>query len=220
MISKSTLVLALWLSPIFALQAAFAQFPSAADSGGPVAVGQAMAHKDDSGRVAIVQAPAVAPQGGGVIQLSAFGWLEPYVDSIVQALLGLGLAWLGKSKYTQWMDESSRQALESFTKNAASSLIADGFVKMENKAVTVHSAALAQQAAEASTRVPDALKRFGITPEVMAQKIIDAIPQTPAGAAIVAQAHDSANDPRPESAPSFQNPPPKTADWPPTTGSA
>lgn len=210
------------LAPAFAFCAALAflhhpvlaQFPAvtsdtgaqAQQVGGPVAVGQQMAQRDDGGRVAIVQAAAVSQQGGGVIQLSAFGWLEPYVDTIVQALIAAGLAWLGKSKYTQWMDETARDALETFLKNSASSLIADGFVQMRGKSVQVSDAAVVREVSAANARIPDALKRFGITPDVLAAKIVDAIPQTPAGAAIVASSHQDA--------------PAKSSDWvPPTTGS-
>lgn len=160
---------------------------------GPVAVGQQQLTKDESGKVALIQAPA-APSGG-IIQLSAFGWLEPYVDSVVQALLLAGLAALGKSKYTQWMDQSARDALATFTKNTASSLIADGFVRMAGKTVTVSNAALANEVNTAADRIPDAMKRFGLTPASVAQKIVDAIPQTPAGAAIVATAHTPPDNP-------------------------
>lgn len=185
---------------------ASAQFPNSLTvgttpvPGGPVAVGQEMAHRSDDGRVTIVQAP---PASGGVIQLSAFGWMEPYVDSIAQGLLGLGLAWLARSKYTQWMDQSARDALEAFTRNTASSLIADGFVHMEGKTISVHGAALASEANTAAERIPGALKRFGLTPGAVKQKIVDAIPQTPAGAAMVAASHS-----------------PQLAGWPPTAPSA
>lgn len=173
--------------------AALAQFPAKHPDGvempgGPVAIGQQMMQTDEShpGKVALVQS---APPSGGIIQLSAFGWLEPYVDSVVQALILAGLAALGKSKYTQWMDQSARDALGTFVKNTASSLIADGFVRMKDKTVEVSSAALATEVSTAADRIPDAMKRFGLTPGAVAQKIVDAIPQTPAGAAIVATAH-------------------------------
>jgi hypothetical protein len=179
----------LWLFATTPYSTAIAQF-NESSPGGPIAIGQVSAQVDQQGRVAIIQAPApAAAQGGGIIQLSAFGWLQPYVDSVVQALLAAGLAWIAKSKYTQWMDQSARDALETFSKNTASSLIADGFVKMQGKTVTVHSAALANEVNTAADRIPDAMKRFGLTPGVIAQKIVDAIPQTPAGAAIVAAAH-------------------------------
>lgn len=169
---------------VSAVSIARAQFP-----GGPVAVGQEMAHKDDAGKVTIVQAPPVAQPSGGVIQLAAFGWLEPYVDSLVQALIVAGFGWLGRKGYLNWADANARAALEAFAKNSASSLIADGHVAMQGKTVTVNNAALANEANTAATRIPDALKRFGITPDVLAAKIVDAIPQTEAGATIIANAH-------------------------------
>jgi hypothetical protein len=134
-----------------------------------------------------------------VIQLSAFGWLEPYVDTIVQALIVAFFGWIGKSKYSQWLDQSSRDALEAFVKNRASSLIADGAVRMQDKAVHVDNPLLYRAAAESASAIPDALKRFGLTPDVVAAKIVDAIPQTQAGAAIIATAHsdDAATAPVP-----------------------
>src|SRR6185312_10906582 len=113
---------------------------------GPVVIGQPlptqcdMEHPCSAPSAAPVVVARAAPSGG-LIQLSAFGWLEPYVDSVVQALILAGLSWLAKSKYTQWMDQSARDALATFTKNTASSLIADGFVRMQGKSVTVSSAA-------------------------------------------------------------------------------
>lgn len=163
---------------------------AAPQQGGPLAVGQAMAQRDpDTGKVAIIQAPAPAQTSGGVIQLSAFGWLQPYVDTLVQALIVAFFGWIGKSKYSQWLDQSGRDALEVFLKNRASSLIADGAVRLQGKAVHVDNGMLYRAANESSTAIPDALKRFNLTPDVIAAKIIDAIPQTTAGAAIVAAAH-------------------------------
>ena len=200
------LIFALALAATLSSPAA-AQFPG---PGGSVAVGQTMAQKDDTGKVAIVQSPAPS---GGVIQLSAFGWLQPYADTAVQALIVAFFGWIGKSKYSQWLDQSSRDALEVFLKNRASSLIADGAVRIQGKAVHVDSNLLYRAATEASSAIPDALKRFNITPDIVAAKIVDAIPQVPAGAAMVADAHkDDAADPetitdRPPSARVLSNPP-------------
>jgi len=195
---------------------AFAQFPASADTqqGGPVAVGQVAAQVDQQGKVAIIQAPPAPAEtkSGGVIALSAFGWLQPYVDTVVQGLIVVFFGWIGKSKYTQWLDQSSRDALETFVKNRASSLIADGAVRMQDKSVKVDNPLLYRAANEASTAIPDALKRFGLSPDVIAAKIVDAIPQTPAGAAIVAASHaedDSQPVPvtdRPSSAPQVATP--------------
>lgn len=177
------------------VHAQFAPPPdTTAKPGGPVAIGQVMAQPDPANpaKVTILQAPTLpAEQGGGLIQLKVFGWLEPYADALAQALIAAGFAWFMKSKYSTMLDETSRNALETFAKNRASSLIADGFVKMDGKTVDVHSAALGNEAAKAATMIPDALKRFGLTPDVVAAKIVDAIPQVAAGAAMVASAHSS-----------------------------
>jgi hypothetical protein len=142
------------------------------------------------GQMAIAPAPS-----GGIIRLAAFGWLEPYVDTLVQLLIAAGFSWFAKTKYGQMMDKESREALEMFLKNRASSLIADGAVAMEGKSIVVSNAALAAEANQAARVIPGALKRFGLTPEVVGARIIDAIPQVAAGAAIVSQAHAKAPPP-------------------------
>lgn len=172
------------------------------NAGGPVAMGQVSAQIDPQGRVTILQAPPIAPPpantNGGIINLSAFGWLQPYVDTLVQSLIVVGFGWFAKSKYGQMMDQSSRDALMTFAKNRASALIADGAVRMRGKTIDIHSAALATAANESKDAIPDAMKRFGLTPEAVAAKIVAAIPQTSAGAQIIANAH--AVDPDPPAA--------------------
>lgn len=183
---KLALVAAAFLALSLPATAQFAE----AQKGGPVSVGQVMAQVDPgSGKAVIVQAPAPAPVSGGVIQLSAFGWLQPYADTIVQALIVAFFGVIGKSKYSQWLDQSSRDAIEIFAKNRASSLIADGAVRLQDKAIHVDNNFLYRAARESATAIPDALKRFNLSPEVIAAKIIDAIPQTAAGAAIIASGH-------------------------------
>lgn len=173
---------------------ALAQFPSDKSAtttapAGPAVIGAAQAQVDPgTGKIAIVAAP-VQQKSGGIIHLSAFGWLAPYVDTLLQGLIALGFGILGKSKYSQWLDQSSRDALEVFLKNRASSLIAEGAVKISGKSVQVDNNLLYRAANEASTAIPDAMKRFNLTPDVVAKKIIAAIPQVPAGSVIVAEAN-------------------------------
>jgi hypothetical protein len=151
-------------------------------------------------QLAIGQGAIAAPApSGGIIRLAAFGWLEPYVDTLVQLLIAAGFSWFAKTKYGQMMDKESRDALETFLKNRASSLIADGAVAMEGKTVVVSNTALAAEVNQASKVIPGALKRFGLTPQVVGARIVDAIPQIAAGAAIVSQAH--AKSPPPSEAP-------------------
>jgi hypothetical protein len=134
---------------------------------------------------------AIAQQSsGGVINVGdAFGWFAPYVNSAVGALITVGLTWLTlllRTKLNVSIDDSMRQALETFLKNQASSLIADGAVKFQGTAVNVSSPALAAAANTALKLIPDTMAHFGLTPEVIAQKIIDAIPQNATAAAVVA----------------------------------
>lgn len=199
---------------------AAAQFPTGpgAPAGGPVAIGQMQAQKDEGGKVSIIQAPA--PAGGGLIQFSAFGWLEPYVDAAANALILALVGYMATALKTKWnidLDQGHRNALTTFLQNRAASLISDGAVKMQGKSVHVDNAMLARAASQASLAIPGVLKRFGLTPDVVAAKIVDAIPQTTAGAAIIADAHKDSPDPpvpvtdrappAPAAAPSFLIPP-------------
>jgi hypothetical protein len=164
--------------------------------GGPVAIGQAQLQKDDGGKVALISAPA--PPSGGLIQFSAFGWLEPYVDSAANALILALVGYMATVLKTKWnidLDQGHRNALTTFLQNRAASLISDGAVRMSGKSVQVDNAMLARAANQASLAIPGVLKRFGLTPDVVAAKIIDAIPQTTAGAAIIADAHKDSPEP-------------------------
>ena len=50
------------------------------------------------------------------------------------------------------------------------------------------NAALAESANEIMAVIPDAAARLGFTPDYLAKRIIDVIPQTAAGAAMIAAA--------------------------------
>jgi hypothetical protein len=83
--------------------------------------------------------------------------------------------------------------LTQWAQNQAASLIADGMVKMVGTKLHVDPMALEASANSGSNLIPDALAHWdldgpkGIEP--LKAKIVDTIPQTQAGAAIVAQAH-------------------------------
>lgn len=136
----------------------------------------------------------VEKRGGGVINIGqAFGdAVAPYVDAaanaLILALVGLALAWF-KQKTGLDVDQAHRDALVRALQNQAGSLIADGKVALQGKAIAVDNAALAKAANEALRSIPDAAKHFGLTPEYVAKRIVDAIPQTEAGAQVVAAAH-------------------------------
>ena len=131
----------------------------------------------------IVPAPKITEQGGGVINIGqAFSTiLAPYINAAVNALILAFVGWLGmilKNKFNVTIDEGHR----------AGSLIADGVVKMQGTRVTVPNAALAESANEIMAVIPDAAARLGFTPDYLAKRIIDVIPQTAAGAAMIAAA--------------------------------
>ena len=133
-------------------------------------------------------------ESGGVIDIGqALGpFLQPYVNAIVGSLLTALVSWvllILKNKLNVSIDDAHRQALLTALKNQAGSLIADGLVTVEKDGkITVPNAQLAQSANEIMAVIPDAAARLGFTPDYLAKRIIDTIPQTAAGAAIVAAA--------------------------------
>jgi hypothetical protein len=146
-----------------------------------------------------------APAGGIINVGQAFNAaVAPYVDAAVQAGIAALVSWLllGLQKKTGIaIDAGHRQALTTALQNQAGSLLADGMVKMAGVKVNVDSPALAKAANDALASIPDVEKHFGLTPEYVAARIIDTIPQIAAGAAMVAQAHATAGAPDPKPAP-------------------
>lgn len=142
--------------------------------------------------------PALAadtPHNGGFIDIGqAFSdAVAPYINALVQAGIAALIGWVAlkvKQRTGVEIDEGHRDALTRALQSEASSLIAKGEVKMDGVKVNVGSEALASAVQNLSKRVPDALNHFGLTPDVLAKRIVAAIPQTQAGAQIVAAAHD------------------------------
>lgn len=133
----------------------------------------------------VIVQPA-APSGGVINIGQALGpLLQPYVDAIVQALivtLAGWVVWILKSKLGINVDAGHRDALVAAAQRQASSLVADGFVKIEQGGkISVDNAALANAANAMLSAVPDAAKHFQIDdPQKMAGRIVDALPQVPA----------------------------------------
>lgn len=131
---------------------------------------------------------------GGIINIGqAFNEAAaPYIDAAVNALLlglvGFAAKWW-KDKTGTDLDKNLRDGLVRGLQNQAGSLLADGKVWMQDKTLQVNSPALAAAANNLLKSLPDAEKRFGLTPEFVKERIVDMIPQVSAGAAIVAQAH-------------------------------
>ena len=150
----------------------------------------------------VAEAALDAPgKGGGVINIGqAFGTVaQPYIDAIFNAMILAGVSYLGlvlKQRFGITIDQGNRDALTKFLENSAASLVADGAVKMQGTKITVSDAAMAAEANTALSRIPGALAHFGIdgptAQKIIEAKILDAIPQTAAGAQIVAAAHAAA----------------------------
>lgn len=136
--------------------------------------------------------PAAPVASGGTIDIGqAFSnAAAPYINAAVSSLIAAAMGWLFwllKTKLNVSIDAEHRDALTSFAQRQASSLVADGKVAIQGKAVTVDNAALANAANQALIMIPDVLKHFGITPNGIADRIKDAIPQVPAAAPAIAE---------------------------------
>ena len=134
----------------------------------------------------------VVPPSPGFLDVGqAFGTaVQPFVDAALQSVLAAGLAWLAyilKKKFDINITEGQRDAVQTWLTNQAASLIADGAVTIKDGKVSVNDDALMKHAHEYAQQIPDAAKFFGLTPERLAAKIVDKIPQVPAGAQLIAQ---------------------------------
>lgn len=135
----------------------------------------------------LVASPALAQ--GTIEGAQAFGWLQPYVNTAVSAVLLFGIGWgamILKTKFNLEIDAQQRDALHTFLARQASSLVADGFVKVDGLKINVPSDALAHAANAAGTAIPAALAHFNITPDKLQAMIVDKLPAVPAVAAVAA----------------------------------
>ncbi|MDA9511155.1 hypothetical protein XI09_42195 [Bradyrhizobium sp. CCBAU 11386] len=105
-----------------------------------------------------------------------------------------------KNKFNIDIEAKHREALTAFLNRQASSLVAKGAVKVQGLKVEVGSDALAVAANTALHAIPDALKFFGLTPEVLQKRILDLLPQQPAVSQAQAIALDVANPATPSKA--------------------
>jgi hypothetical protein len=143
------------------------------------------------GRKLILLAALVAVAGPALaetatVEVTQPGWLQ-YVNAGVSGLLALGLGWLGlilKNKWGIEIDAKQRELLAAFLSRQAASLVADGFVRINQLKVLVDHPALVAAARTALTAIPDALKHFGLTPDKLEAMIVDKIPVVPSVAAV------------------------------------
>lgn len=155
----------------------------------------------------------VAPEPKTITFWQLLGWTRPYVEAIAYALISVGVGWIAKRINANSTDTTLRDALTVFLQNRANSLIADGYVSLKQGGGGFHvnDTALANEVATASAAIPDAMKWFNLTPEVVKQKIIDAIPQTNTGAILAANAIVQEPVADPALAPEEERPSPSAA---------
>lgn len=131
------------------------------------------------------------PASSGIIKISQpfANWLQPYIDAIVNALILAAMGWVAQRYHAitgRDLDQKHRDALTAFAQRQASSLIADGMVAVTQGKITVPNAALATAANQAQVFIPNAMKHFGITPDEVANRVVDEIPRVAAGAQMLA----------------------------------
>lgn len=124
------------------------------------------------------------------------GSLKDILNSIATAaiasLVGWVL-WVIKSKFGVDLESQYRATLTQFLQRQASGLIAAGAVKLEGVKVEVQSELLAKAANTALQAIPDTMNYFKLTPDKIAEMIVDLIPKEPAVATAAAVALDAAN---------------------------
>lgn len=124
------------------------------------------------------------------------GSLQDVINGAVTALITAAvgwLAWLAKSKFNIDIEARHREALTAFLQRQASSLVAQGAVKLSGVKIEVQNQALADAANQALAMIPGALTFFGLTPQRLQAMIVDLIPKQPAVAQAQAVALDVAN---------------------------
>lgn len=148
----------------------------------------------------------VSPADAAIIDVGqAFGTaLQPYVDALVNAAIAALVGWvlyIVKDKFNVDIEARHREALTAFLQRQASSLVADGAVKLQGIKVEVKSEALALAADQALKAIPQALNFFGLTPARVRAMIVDMIPKEPAVAQAQAVAIDVQNPATPSTPP-------------------
>lgn len=132
--------------------------------------------------LAVISAVAPAYAEGVIDVGQAFNVaIAPYINAAVNAFIVAIIGWIAlkfKQKTGIDIEAGHRDAIARALQNQAGSLIADGMASVDKLGkVTVSSASLAQSVNDLMKSVPDAVKHFGITPDKIAQRIVDTIPQ-------------------------------------------
>lgn len=110
--------------------------------------------------------------------------LQPYLLAVVSVLATAIVGWLAellRRKFNLDIDAAHREALQTALTNGAGLLVGKAGGAIVGAKLDLKSAALAEAVNYVLQAVPDAVRHFGITPEVIAEKIQAKLPQVPAG---------------------------------------
>ena len=124
------------------------------------------------------------------------GSLQEIITDAATAGITVLVGWVAlvaRKKFNIDIEAQYRAALTAFLQRQASSLIADGAVKLNGVKITVQNDALAAAANTALAAIPGALKCFGLTPDRIQHMIVDMLPKQPSVAQAQAVAIDVAN---------------------------
>lgn len=146
--------------------------------------------------IATTAAAQTTPNTTVEIGSTLAGQLRDIMVTVVAGVTTAFLAWVSywvKQKFGIDIEARHREALTAFLNRQASALIAMGAVKLEGIKVDVKSEAVASLARMALTAVPDAMKFFNLTPQIVGDMIVDLIPKQPAVAQAQAVALDVKN---------------------------
>lgn len=134
---------------------------------------------------AILLAPAFGFLARGFAADSAvplapwFDIAAPYLAQFVAGLLSLALAWileLARRRLNLSIDAGHRAALETALANAAGLLVARGGAALAGRSVDVRMPEVATAIGYVQRGAPDALKRFGLGPEDIRDKVFAKVP--------------------------------------------
>jgi hypothetical protein len=122
--------------------------------------------------VAFVLVPVLAHAQDTTVHVgeTAYDLFTSYIAVLATAVV-LGLAYLAKRFVGVQLDQSNRDALQTFLTNAAGALVAKYGSGLKDVSVDVKNQTLADLANEAEARIPDALAHFGLDPDTLTSRI-------------------------------------------------
>ena len=118
-------------------------------------------------------------EGDTVVSATPFvAFIKPYVDIIVQSLIGFLFVWVASqiNKYTGvQISKTSLDKLRDAAASQAGGLVAAAEDNLAGGSIDVHSEGVADAARWILEHLPDAAKEVGATPDVLSRMIVGEI---------------------------------------------